>query len=311
VKCTNSENIVIHKTNKVNQTQCKTNGFLDRTPTELYSEVRAAGLKGLSNGHITPLSSLSLYNLHQKNSLDAEIEIAVDGQHIKLKTPWMYKHAIRKQAKRGKIQGFTAKSRKRMMIMMSKTDQNKLPIFVTLTYPAIFPQAKETKGHLGAFIKRLKRKYGNNIGYVWKLEKQKRGAPHYHLFIWGIKERSIISFITDSWYEIVKSGDPKHALAGTQVQQMLYKHGLMKYCSKYLAKIDKQFDTEEMGRIWGKGGNIPMSKICKHTLTRGQAIKLLRNLRKRTKQDNPGIRNYFTNTPRFWEDRYSDIIKAE
>jgi len=39
------------------------------------------------------------------------------------------------------------------------------------------------KADLDAFIKRCKRKFSNEIEYLWKLEFQKRGAPHYHMII--------------------------------------------------------------------------------------------------------------------------------
>lgn len=310
MKSTNSEKVINHNQNIVNPSTHRNNNAFTRSTSKRYSEERKAGGRACLNGHISPQSPLTLYNKHQKDSLDGAINIWTEGQFINVSTPWMHKHTVRKQAKRGKIKGYTAKSRKRFLEMMAKTDQKELPIFITLTYPKIFPEAKDTKKHLDNFIKRMRRRHGIGIGYVWKLEKQKRGAPHYHLFMWGLNRKELFMNISQDWYEIVGSGDPKHLAAGTKYEQILNRNGLMKYASKYLAKIDKEFDEEEMGRIWGKGGNIPFSKECSHTLTREQAIKFNRLLRRATKQDNPSIRHYFIKNTKFWEDRYQDIIKA-
>lgn len=60
------------------------------------------------------------------------------------------------------------------------------PAMMTLTYPgdylAVAPTWEASKAHLQRFRKRLERKYGPQAA-VWKLESQRRGAPHYHLFV--------------------------------------------------------------------------------------------------------------------------------
>src|SRR5512146_128055 len=52
---------------------------------------------------------------------------------------------------------------------------------ITLTYPNEFPvSGKVCKQHLDAMLKALKRKCGDGLQYLWFLEFQKRGAPHFH-----------------------------------------------------------------------------------------------------------------------------------
>jgi hypothetical protein len=285
-------------------------GRLDR---EEQAKAKASGpsAMGLSNGHIRPLSSISLYNKHGKDRLDSIIKYYPDGQLIALKTAWMNKVVNIKEHKRGVTKGFSSRSRKRMMIMLSRTDANKLPLFITLTYPAEFPSCLEAKRHLKIFIQRLKRRYSDSIGYVWKLEKQKRGAPHFHMFTWGIERDDILCHISRDWYEIVSSGDLKHLSAGTQVAGILSRNGIMKYCSKYLAveisKTDKNYDLEEMGRCWGYGGKVPFSDEYEFKISREQAFRILRLLRKRTGQSNEAIRNYFLPFPSRWLERHEDI----
>jgi hypothetical protein len=275
-------------------------------------QAKAAAGSGLSNGHIGPLSPINIYNLHIKHRLDSIITYNPQGQLITLKTAFTNRVSNVKEHKRKSVKGFSARSRKRMMIFLSRTHADKLPLFITLTYPAEFPPALDTKRHLKAFIKRLKRRYPE-LGYIWKLEKQKRGAPHYHLFTWGIHRNLLLCHISEDWYNIVDSGDPKHLLAGTQVSDIIHRNGIMKYCSKYLAvelsKEDKnwQYDLEEMGRCWGKGGNIPMSDQVQFKITRDQAFRILRMLRRRTEQSNQAIRNYFVQSPDFWLKRHEDL----
>jgi hypothetical protein len=122
--------------------------------------------------------------------------------------------------------------------------------FVTLTYPANWPpSAPEWKAHLDAFDKRFHRKYPDGH-YYWKLEPQKRGAPHFHLLVFG-PERIDRKWLKDAWFEIVGSNDVHHWHFGAYEQKLKSWKQVGAYCSKYCAKTIEDDSWGEPGRYWG------------------------------------------------------------
>jgi hypothetical protein len=166
-----------------------------------------------------------------------------------------------KGGKREKITQMSNQSRQRLRLLLASLVLHALPLFATLTYPASFPlDAGTFKNHLDGFGKRFRRKYPLG-SFVWKLEFQKRGAPHFHLFVFGVGDlRSFRHWVEDAWPEVVKSGDPKHNLAGTSVEQIRSRAGAMSYCSGYASKTDQTRPGEEFGRYWGVVGRERLPK---------------------------------------------------
>jgi hypothetical protein len=129
---------------------------------------------------------------------------------------------------------------------------------VTLTYPRNFPAARDSKRDLKVFKQRLLRAFPELAG-LWKLELQKRGAPHYHLMLFGLQSgrEEWIKFrlwVALNWYQVVGSGDIMHWQAGTSVNKVKNVKGFKSYLSKYLAK-DVEFE-DAPGRCWGVIGSI-------------------------------------------------------
>lgn len=125
-------------------------------------------------------------------------------------------------------------------------------LFITLTYPGNYAGDWHTwKAQLRAWFERLRRRLPA-AGVTWKLEPQKRGAPHFHLLVVGVpfiaKE-----WLSSSWYQVVKSGDPKHKEAGTQVQLAHSHRGVLAYAAKYCAKAEELPPDWQggVGRWWG------------------------------------------------------------
>jgi len=154
---------------------------------------------------------------------------------------------------RGRIAGFSNKSRKRLFDFLSQVPRTAFSnglLFVTLTYPSEFPtDYKEYKAHLRAFLKRLYRKIGKELPVLWRLEFQKRGAPHFHLIVWGIS-RLDLQWLSRAWYNVVGSGDEKHLLAGTNVKSVRDRRLVLSYVSKYMAK-GMALPDAMTGRVWG------------------------------------------------------------
>ena len=131
---------------------------------------------------------------------------------------------------------------------------------VTLTYPGesqecgksyITPRA--SKVHLTAILKRFRRAFGG-CAAIWKLEPQKRGAPHYHLLVFMPANFDLDAeriWWAENWYEVVDSKDYRHRLAGTAVEKIREWNGVTAYAAKYLCKPAKADGWEHPGRWWG------------------------------------------------------------
>lgn len=244
----------------------------------------------LETGEILPLDSSRAWskgsrtpsgNGDQRGGLStAHICTFLDGGLVKV----VRKEGIGGQVgggKRGIITGFSMGSRRRLMRMIAKTRKSELPAFVTLTYPGEFTEDPLVwKKNLRAFFARMKRKYPQACA-IWKLEFQKRGAPHYHLLVWGVEWYKLLDFVPSAWYKVVKSGDIRHLLAGTQVQRVRSWRGVMAYASKYLGKLGS-VPSDAPGRFWGvmAGECIPWAQMIETALSDRQAVKLLRILRR-------------------------------
>jgi hypothetical protein len=115
----------------------------------------------------------------------------------------------------------------------------RLPAMLTLTYPGewltVAPDAEAIKRHFWALCKRYERAWGEPLIGLWKLEFQRRGAPHFHIstvppmgFVevfdpdaGRVRSVEFRTWLSITWAEIVAHPDPeqrdKHRLAGTGV----------------------------------------------------------------------------------------------
>ena len=152
---------------------------------------------------------------------------------------------------------FTNASKRRLMFIARNFPG--LEIMLTLTYPADFPlDGRTVKDHWKRFRQWMDRN-GASTG-LWVLEFQKRGAPHFHVFIREPLDKDAVS---KAWYKIVNSGDPKHLVAGTRIETFRYPPALGSYVMKYAAKMEqKDVPTEfqNVGRFWGIWGKPIISK---------------------------------------------------
>lgn len=166
---------------------------------------------------------------------------------------------------RGDVTEFSDQSRRRMFKWLAQLDRSKIlcpPLFVTLTYPGgdvdhWAPYAKHHKRHLDALLKRFER-FSSNAFILWRLEPQKRGAPHYHLLVFNLPHLPM-ELVAQWWWEIVGSGDADHLKAGTSVEGCKSWRGAAYYVAKYLGKIPvpESLSTnaiqlwDKPGRFWG------------------------------------------------------------
>ena len=154
----------------------------------------------------------------------------------------------------GKRQGIvelTRDSLSRMVFLL----QNTSTVFcsmVTLTYPGNYESdGKVVKGHLNRFLS-WARTQGFGL-YVWFMEFQKRGAPHFHiLFEHDVTPK--MADVSERWYRAVGSGDERHRRAGTRTELLRSTDGAARYAAKYASKIEQKrvpVEYVNVGRFWG------------------------------------------------------------
>ena len=188
-----------------------------------------------------------------------------------------------KGGRRGRVVGFSGASRSRLcasIMSVDRTARPEKPWFVTVTYPGDWPRDPERwHAHLEALGKRILRRWPDAFAY-WKLEPQKRGAPHFHLMLWGPK-RKARAWLAKAWYEIVGSGDGRHYRAGTQWDRAKSWSKARSYVAKYMAKPAVPEDWCNPGRWWGIFGraNRPETIVEIH-LTESEYIQVRRILRR-------------------------------
>jgi hypothetical protein len=154
--------------------------------------------------------------------------------------------------KRGRVASFSGSSQRRLRVLTnSLPDTLPLPLFITLTYPEAWPdRPTKWKRQLDLMLTKLSRFLGEPC-IIWKLEPQERGAPHFHLAVYT-KRFLRSKLLAAWWYAIVKSGDPRHKEAGTQVKRARTRRGSLSYIGKYIGKrVSPKLGWEAVGRYWG------------------------------------------------------------
>lgn len=109
-------------------------------------------------------------------------------------------------------------------------ESGRIPAMITLTYPGdwevVAPDGASVKRHMVLWRKRFQREYGELARYIWKLEFQRRGAPHIHLWMAppispGRSGRGFAKWLSETWAQVVDHPDTeqkaRHRLAGTAI----------------------------------------------------------------------------------------------
>ena len=183
---------------------------------------------------------------------------AVGGRCTKLRRKFGRSRCDRFRPPRGLVRTFSRKARTRLQQTLCAIPTRHIGqgmLFVTLTYPRAYPgDWRLWKSQLHNWRKRLFKRCPR-ASFVWKLEPQKRGAPHFHLIVTGVPYLAR-EWLSRSWYEVVGSSDEKHLVAGTNVQQIMSSRGVAAYAAKYTAKAQQlPADWQDgVGRWWGVYG---------------------------------------------------------
>lgn len=209
---------------------------------------------------------------------------------------------------RSYVSGFSGASRLRLMRLLATLRRDCVPIFITLTYPSSWPNTpKEWKRHLDTLAKRLRRRFPD-CAMVWKLEAQRRGAPHFHCLLYGVYKipDDFRTWLSLSWYEIVASGDERHLRAGSRIEYLRSYRGAMSYAAKYMDKTVDELPEEwgRPGRFWGVTGReyLPVGEVIQVPLSWSESVTLQRWVRRYAKLGNRDrhTETVFVNVPEDW-----------
>jgi hypothetical protein len=209
---------------------------------------------GLSLRHISPPAA-------KARRKSWSVVIAKGGRLFRLLGPELLSRSKKWTGKkRGQITGFSSGARRRMFFVLNSLNrtQEGLPLLLTLTYPGSDRwnrlQRDDFKRHLDSFWKRLERAYPNAHA-IWKLEPQQRGAPHYHLLVFGV-DFIPNKLVSRMWWEVVGSGEIDNLKNGVDLQQARSWPAVGSYVSKYVAKVVDHVPVNwtAPGRWWGRLG---------------------------------------------------------
>ncbi len=191
---------------------------------------------------------------------------------------------------RGSISAFSPQSRRRLMRTWAALPWHELRgvAFITLTYPGsavhVPTDGQVAKAHLKAFRKRWERRFGTCRG-TWKLEFQRRGAPHFHLWVETPEHVNLSALrleVARWWWEIVGSEELSAFFAGTSVERAR-KHPAM-YAAAYATKKSKEYqhfvpnEFANLGRWWGCWSM--KADVQDHEISEEEAVRLRRVVRK-------------------------------
>jgi hypothetical protein len=205
------------------------------------------------------------------------------------------------------------------MTRLSELDRSIIPHFVTLTYPEVFPASPhEAKSHLDVLAKRFSRAFPDG-GFIYRLEPQQRGAPHFHLLVWGVEFHDLRQWIPKNWCSVVGSDDPMHLKwhlgvlghGNTHcVQRIDSWRGVASYAAKYMAKVDIEAWAYP-GRFWGivARQNLPWVEMVSASLSNPDAYKLLRLMRRYAHLKPRAYRSLTIYCdPNYWFDRLDRLL---
>ena len=177
---------------------------------------------------------------------------------------------------RGVVCGFSKASARRFRLKLAQIDMRACELtFGTLTWHNFWGDDwQDWKRARRRFTARLQYHFPGLLGFIWRLEFQARGAPHFHLLLcWKIGQRPQENWFTTwaaaAWNACIEAqGDRDHLKHGAKFINVQEGKGgvgaILGYMAKEMGKTDQSFLRDEdgeplqTGRTWGVCGDIPM-----------------------------------------------------
>lgn len=164
------------------------------------------------------------------------------------------------------IRHFSNQSRLRALHLLNMVDPVNfhVPWFITLTYHNSYDiDPRIIKIDFDNFLKRWRRTFPL-AKYFWRIELQKRGAPHYHLIVWfPISEprpsvKTMLVSLNLIWTKYNNCNCQHCKSNSVRVSVVDDFRKAVYYVNKYLAKSQKNAAPEFLGRLWGNSRSLPL-----------------------------------------------------
>lgn len=168
---------------------------------------------------------------------------------------------------RGKIEYMSYRSRSRLAFVATETEAQ-FSTFLTLTYGKEYPKSgKIVKADLNKMLTKLRSQFSCK-NYLWFLEFQTRGAPHFHLALDVEATPYNRTMVARAWSMIAAahSKDPsdlgrihkQHKRPGV-FEPIKKQDGIARYAVKYALKTRQKEvprDYQDCGRFWGASRSV-------------------------------------------------------
>lgn len=212
--------------------------------------------------NVVPLGAME--KLRTPIPIEPHVKIEAQGRLLLVRTVGAKEGPRKRQ--RGDIVGFSHNSRMRLLRKFSRLQSPDHPgyrskvTFLTLTTRAhLHPRVLKRLAQ--KLFKRISRKYPR-LAIIWRLEFQKRGAPHLHCVLYNAPWVDRL-WLVSSWSILIEQANPI-----VDLRRVTSHRQLTSYVSKYVAKVTDstlldigtknavQFGRypgmkESVGRIWG------------------------------------------------------------
>lgn len=234
----------------------------------------------------------------QNNDAKSTLTIVKGASYVKVskvkkdKVQVVKEEKLEKNNKRGSvISKFSKEARRNMFYTIARIRRDCLPSFVTLTYPKVYSDdPNKWKNDLHIFVRRLARNFPDVAG-IWKLEPQRRGAPHYHLLVWNVNTQDLCECVPRFWNDTVAFGDITHLrwhLGEIDnepcVKEVTTQKGMYQYVTKYISKAAVE-NWKNVGKWWGVFGKerLPFGDEIVFEVTDQNADDIIRYMRRFTR----------------------------
>lgn len=185
------------------------------------------------------------------------------------------------RAPAGPVTELSPSARRRMIWATKTIDFEEFPYkaFATLTYHDNW-QGRDHKKDLDSYLKRIRRIYPD-IQYLWRLELQDRGAPHFHHLFLSPTTPIDCDLLAAHWHTLVDPGNIHHKKHGAEVAALDSGWlGVSMYLTKYSTKPEDREGAVYEGRRWGRSKGLKSNHVTgEYPLSNKEEVRLRRFLR--------------------------------
>lgn len=226
------------------------------------------------------------YSCHILNSYPRN-KVSVYDRLLVLKQTGGTAAASKRKTKRGLIEGISKKSRNRLLKVLGMVSRPESCWFTTLTTHENKTDAHESKKDFHRFRVHLAKRFPGACG-VWRFAWQSRGAAHYHLLLWGLRDGRSRDFdpsplLSHLWLqatgEHTDAAAREHAVDCVEVDNF---RACGFYLALYQSSQESGHDDKDSGRTWGiiRRPLLALNAKFEHELSGNQTQFLRRTLRR-------------------------------